>query len=93
MKSSYFHFKGYHKRLLRAMDNADIIVKSAVGYIQMSYMCGCKVLKRNDEGEWEYEICALKMMSGIWGEHSSITSNMRERGHTSVGLITRKCIV
>lgn len=55
-------------RLLRAMDNADIIAKSEISYVQASYMCGCKKLIRNEKGEWVQGICALTMMSGIWGE-------------------------
>ena len=55
-------------RLLRAMDNADIITKSEVSYIQMLFMCGCKKLIRDEQGKWVERICALTMSSGICGE-------------------------
>ena len=55
-------------RLLRAMDNADIIAKNEVSYIQLSYMCGCKKLVRDEKGQWVEEICARTMSSSVWGE-------------------------
>ena len=67
-----FHAKGLTSdqrfHLLRAMDNADIIAKSEQSYVQMSYMCGCKVWETNEEGVKVERICARTMISSIWGQ-------------------------
>ena len=67
-------------RLLRAMDNADIIAKSEQAYVQMSFVCGCYVWEANEEGKEVQEICAATTFSSIWAQKEYDYVRMEGRG-------------